>query len=89
MFEEQIEYFHGNKQEIENEKNRKREQMSYFPKMLGTIDRTRYVLRDDDKPIPLITALLTKEPKHNIRGILDNRSEKPKKMRVCKLRHRA
>lgn len=42
--------FHGNRQEIENEKQRKRELMSYFPKTLGTFDETKYVLQDDDKP---------------------------------------
>ena len=41
MLEEQIEYFRGNRQEIENEKQRKRELMFYFPKMLGTVDKTR------------------------------------------------
>lgn len=45
-----IEYFHGSKQEIENEKKRKSALMSYFPKTLGTIDRTKYILVDDDKP---------------------------------------
>ena len=42
-------HFHGNRQEIENEKQRKRELMSHFPKMLGTVDETRYVLHDDEK----------------------------------------
>ena len=45
-----IEYFRGSKQEIENEKKRKSALMSYFPKTLGTIDRTKYILVDDDKP---------------------------------------
>ncbi len=49
MKEELIEYFHGNNLEIEKEKQRKRELMSHFPKMLGTVDETRYVLQDDDK----------------------------------------
>ena len=49
MKEELIEYFHGNTLEIEKEKQRKRELMSHFPKMLGTVDETRYVLQDDDK----------------------------------------
>ena len=45
-----IEYFRGSKQDIENEKKRKSALMSYFPKTLGTIDRTKYILVDDDKP---------------------------------------
>ena len=49
MKEEGIEYFYGNKLEIEKEKQRKRELMSYFPKMLGTIDKTKYVLCDNDR----------------------------------------
>ena len=43
-------HFHGNRQEIETEKQRKRELISYFPKTLGTVDKTKYVLQDDDKP---------------------------------------
>ncbi|MBQ2127350.1 MAG: hypothetical protein II198_06790 [Bacteroidaceae bacterium] len=43
-------HFHGNRQEIETEKQRKRELMSYFPKTLGTFDETKYVLQDDNKP---------------------------------------
>lgn len=50
MNNESIEYFRGNKQEIENEKKRKHALMSYFPKALGTTDRTKYILVDDDKP---------------------------------------
>ena len=49
MKEEYTEFFHGNQQEIENEKQKKRELMSYFPKTLGTIDETKYVLWDDNK----------------------------------------
>ena len=49
MEQSYIEYFHGNNREIENEKQRKRELMSHFPKTLGTVDETRYVLQDDDK----------------------------------------
>ncbi|MBQ5752310.1 MAG: hypothetical protein IIV89_05625, partial [Bacteroidaceae bacterium] len=45
-----VEYFYGNKIEVEKEQQRKRELMSYFPKMLGTVDETKYVLWDDDKP---------------------------------------
>ena len=43
-------HFHGNRQEIEKEKQRKRELMSHFPKMLGNVDETKYVLQDDNKP---------------------------------------
>ena len=45
-----IEFFRGNKQEIENEKRRKSALMSCFPKTLGTFDKTRYILVDDDRP---------------------------------------
>lgn len=44
------EYFRGNKQEIEKEQQKKRALMSFFPKTLGTVDGTKYVLIDDDKP---------------------------------------
>ena len=82
--------FHGNRQEIENEKQRKRELMSHFPKMLGTVDETRYVLHDDEKqkqtdyfeskPVsPLTVAPAKDEPLFNIRGIGEQQSEKPKK----------
>ena len=50
MKEESFEYFRGTKQEIENEKKRKSALMSYLPKRLGTIDSTRYILVNDDKP---------------------------------------
>ncbi len=90
MKEELIEYFHGNNLEIENEKQRKRELMSHFPKMLGTVDETRYVLHDDEKqkqtdyfeskPVsPLTVAPAKDEPQFNIRGIGEQQSEKPKK----------
>ena len=83
-------HFHGNRQEIENEKQRKRELMSHFPKMLGTVDETRYVLHDDEKqkqtdyfkskPVsPLTVAPAKDEPLFNIRGIGEQQSEKPKK----------
>ena len=82
--------FHGNRQEIENEKQRKRELMSHFPKILGTVDETRYVLHDDEKqkqtdyfeskPVsPLTVAPAKDEPLFNIRGIGEQQSEKPKK----------
>ena len=90
MKEELIEYFHGNNREIENEKQRKRELMSHFPKTLGTVDETRYVLHDDEKqkqtdyfeskPVsPLTVAPVKDEPLFNIRGIGEQQSEKPKK----------
>lgn len=83
-------HFHGNRQEIEKEKLRKRELMSYFPKMLGTVDETIYVLQDDEKqkqtdyfeskPVsPLTVAPAKDEPLFNIRGIGEQQSEKPKK----------
>jgi hypothetical protein len=83
-------HFHGNRQEIENEKQRKRELMSHFPKTLGTVDETRYVLHDDEKqkqtdyfeskPVsPLTVAPAKDEPLFNIRGIGEQQSEKPKK----------
>ena len=91
MKEELIEYFHGNNREIENEKQRKRELMSHFPKMLGTVDETRYVLHDDEKqkqtdyfeskPVSPLTppAPSKNEPMPGIGGIGGLQSEKPKK----------
>ena len=83
-------HFHGNRQEIEKEKQRKRELMSYFPKTLRTVDETIYVLHDDEKqkqtdcfeskPVsPLTVAPAKDEPLFNIRGIGEQQSEKPKK----------
>ncbi len=83
-------HFHGNRQEIEKEKLRKRELMSHFPKMLGMVDETKYVLQDDEKqkqtdyfeskPVsPLTVAPAKDEPLFNIRGIGEQQSEKPKK----------
>ena len=84
-------HFHGNRQEIEKEKQRKRELMSYFPKTLGTVDETKYVLQDDDKPkqadyfeskpvSPLTPpAPSMNEPMPGIGGIGGLQSEKPKK----------
>ena len=84
-------HFHGNRQEIEKEKLKKRELMSYFPKRLGTVDETKYVLQDDDKPkqtdyfesnpiCPLTPPAPTKnEPMPGIGGIGGLQSEKPKK----------
>ena len=84
-------HFHGNRQEIENEKQRKRELMLYFPRTLGTVDETRYVLQDYDKPkqtdyfeskpvSPLTPPAPRKnEPMPGIGGIGGLQSEKPKK----------
>ena len=83
--------FHGNRQEIETEKLKMRELMSYFPRTLGTVDETRYVLQDDDKPkqtdyfenkpvSPLTPPAPSKnEPMPDIGGIGGLQSEKPKK----------
>ena len=84
-------HFHGSRQEIEKEKQRKRDLMSHFPKMLGTVDETKYVLQDDDKPkqtdyfesnpiCPLTPPAPPKnEPMQGIGGIGGLQSEKPKK----------
>ena len=84
-----IEFLHGNKQEIENEKRRKSALMSCFPKTLGTIDKTRYILVDDDRPngenhydemnfgIP-VSTLISNEPTADVRK-KQSQSEKPKK----------
>ena len=84
-----IEFFRGNKQEIENEKRRKSALMSCFPKTLGTIDKTRYILVDDDRPngenhydemnfgIP-VSTLISNEPTADVRK-KQSQSEKPKK----------
>ena len=65
--------------------------MSYFPKTLGTVDETKYVLQDDDKPkqtdyfeskpiSPLTPPAPSKnEPMPGIGGIGGLQSEKPKK----------
>ena len=84
-------HFHGNRQEIEKEKQRKRELMSYFPKTLGTVDETKYVLQDDDKPKQTdyfeskpISPLTPPAPSENepipaIGGIVGLQSEKSEK----------
>ena len=76
---------------LKKEKQRKRELMSYFPKTLGTVDETKYVLQDDDKPkqtdyfeskpvSPLTPPAPSKnEPMPDIGGIGGLQSEKPKK----------
>lgn len=65
------EFFIGeNEDEIENEKKKKRELMSYFPKMLGNVDETNYLLRDSDKTdwngYKQYKSNVSKEPKPNI-----------------------
>ena len=84
-----IEFFRGNKQKIENEKRRKSALMSCFPKTLGTIDKTRYILVDDDRQnwenhydemnfgIP-VSTLIYNEPTVDARR-KQSQSEKPKK----------
>ena len=82
--------FHGNRQEIETEKLRKRELMLHFPKALGTVDETIYVLQDDDKltqtdyfeskPLAgsLAPASAQPAPKPNFLGIGEQKNERPK-----------
>ena len=78
--------FHGNRQEIKTERLKMRELMSHFPKALGTVDETKYVLQDDDKPKqtgyfeskPLVGPL-TPAPKPSILGIGEQQGVKPKK----------
>ena len=91
MKEEGIEYFLGNKLEIETEKQRKRELMSYFPNTLGKIDKTRYVLLDNDnkkqennfesKAVVPLTVFVKDEPMFNFREIGELQSKKPEKKR--------
>ena len=79
MYKEQIEYFRGNKQEIEKEKQRKRELMSYFPKMLGTVDETKYVLVDDDNKSKSENGFGNKEVDVLPVAVISDESEKTKK----------
>lgn len=85
MKEEGVEYFHGNKLEIEKEKQKKRELMSYFPKTLGTIDKTRYVLWDNDKTkqeddfISPLTVFAKNEAILNLFGKSERQNAIPKK----------
>ena len=83
-------HFHGNRQEIEKEKQRKRELMLHFPQMLGTVDETKYVLQDDEKLkqeicfdnnvfSPLVAVPARNGPMPNIRGIGELHGEKRKK----------
>ena len=73
MLEEQIEYFRGNRQEIENEKQRKRELILHFSNILGTVDKTRYVLQDDEKP-----NTGNNYGERNFDAVISNESEKSK-----------
>jgi hypothetical protein len=100
MKEELIEYFHGNNREIENEKQRKRELMSHFPKTLGTVDETRYVLHDDEKqkqtdyfkskPVSPLTVAPAKMS-HCSTSVeyVNSRARNLKKKRVCEQRYTA
>ena len=80
MKEELIEYFHGNNLEIENEKQRKRELMSHFPKILGTVDETRYVLQDDDKA-NIWSHYGERNVDHPTLAVISNESEKSKEQK--------
>ena len=81
MYKEQIEYFRGNKQEIEKEKQRKRELMSYFPKMLGTVDETKYVLVDDDNKSKSENGFGNKEVDVLPVAVISDESEKTKEQK--------
>lgn len=88
MKKECIEFFHGNQQEIENERTRKRTLISYFPKSMGTIDETRYVLQNDEKvklkehieskSTKLSTVDITNDTAANIHETNGLNSQKPK-----------
>ena len=80
MEQSYIEYFHGNNREIENEKQRKRELMSHFPKMLGTVDETRYVLQDDDKA-NIWSHYGERNVDHPTLAVISNESEKSKEQK--------
>ena len=80
MKEELIEYFYGNNREIEKEKQRKRELMSHFPKMLGTVDETRYVLQDDDKA-NIWSHYGERNVDHPTLAVISNESEKSKEQK--------
>ena len=73
LLEEHIEYFRGNRQEIENEKQRKRELILHFSNILGTVDKTRYVLQDDEKP-----NTGNNYGERNFDAVISNESEKSK-----------
>ena len=80
MKEELIEYFYGNNREIEKEKQRKRELISHFPKMLGTVDETRYVLQDDDKA-NIWSHYGERNVDHPTLAVISNESEKSKEQK--------
>ena len=80
MEQSYIEYFHGNNREIENEKQRKRELMSHFPKTLGTVDETRYVLQDDDKA-NIWSHYGERNVDHPTLAVISNESEKSKEQK--------
>ena len=72
--------FHGNNREIENERQRKLELMSYFPKTLGTVDETRYVLQDDDKA-NIWSHYSERNVDHPTLAVISNESEKSKEQK--------
>ena len=74
-------HFHGNRQEIEKEKQRKRELMSYFPKMLGTVDETKYVLVDDDNKSKSENGFGNKEVDVLPVAVISDESEKTKEQK--------
>ena len=74
-------HFHGNRREIEKEKQRKRELMSHFPKMLGTVDETRYVLVDDDNKSKFENSFGDKEVDVLPVAVISDESEKTKEQK--------
>ncbi|MBR5593555.1 MAG: hypothetical protein IKW46_05715 [Bacteroidaceae bacterium] len=74
-------HFHGSRQEIEKEKQRKRELMSHFPKMLGTLDETKYVLVDDDNKSKLENGFGNKEIDVLPVAVISDESEKTKEQK--------
>ena len=74
-------HFHGNRREIEKEKQRKRELMSHFPKMLGTVDETKYVLVDDDNKSKFENGFGDKEVDVLPVAVISDESEKTKEQK--------
>ena len=74
-------HFHGNRREIEKEKQRKRELMSHFPKTLGTVDETRYVLVDDDNKSKFENSFGDKEVDLLPVAVISDESEKTKEQK--------
>ena len=74
-------HFHGNRREIEKEKQRKRELMSHFPKMLGTVDETKYVLVDDDNKSKSENGFGDKEVDVLPVAVISDESEKTKEQK--------